>query len=271
MAEETEKERKKSRRINTTIAVALLGLAASGIGGALSYWQAMSVPRKNLETRLIVHSLIEDPSATKKDILKRLVFLDKLDLIDVDKKGIKYYEDNPDELPRFNASVLEATAPVPANDSKEAQVEKASAREWELAGFNAIIDRDADQAIASFGMAADAWPDYHNVDEIHRLLERNQASLAQADRAERAWQNIAAEIVDKYLWRAPMSIKIWAAQELLADYDGKADGRSSDAFADAIRSFQRSKSIKADGVVGPATLKLLAADWRARPELYFPE
>jgi peptidoglycan hydrolase-like protein with peptidoglycan-binding domain len=59
-----------------------------------------------------------------------------------------------------------------------------------------------------------------------------------------------------------------AAQRTLADlgyYLGAADGKRGGAFRSAVMAFQKVQGLGADGVVGPATLKALAAP--ARPAL----
>ena len=63
--------------------------------------------------------------------------------------------------------------------------------------------------------------------------------------------------------RSPMpSYDVAAAQRTLADhgyYLGAIDGRRGGAFRSAVMAFQKVHGLGADGVVGPATLKALAA------------
>ena len=67
---------------------------------------------------------------------------------------------------------------------------------------------------------------------------------------------------------APPSYDVVAAQRTLSDlgyYLGAADGKRGGAFRSAVMAFQKVQGLGADGVVGPATLKALAAP--ARPVL----
>jgi lipoprotein-anchoring transpeptidase ErfK/SrfK len=61
---------------------------------------------------------------------------------------------------------------------------------------------------------------------------------------------------------AKPSYDVVAAQRTLADlgyYLGAADGRRGSAFRSAVMAFQKVQGLRADGAVGPATLKALAA------------
>ena len=73
----------------------------------------------------------------------------------------------------------------------------ASRRERE--GFELLLAGRYDSAIAAFAAAEAAYPTYHQVYEIGRLLRRNRNELA--DPATRG--RIIRQIVDEYAWGAP--------------------------------------------------------------------
>jgi hypothetical protein len=80
-----------------------------------------------------------------------------------------------------------------------------SASTFERDGFQALIDRDIDKAIANFGRAKALYPDYHNVSEIHDLLVAHQADLK--DRDSPSWERAFRQIVAEYSWGMPAEFR----------------------------------------------------------------
>ncbi|GAB2198491.1 hypothetical protein [Sessilibacter sp. MAH4] len=73
----------------------------------------------------------------------------------------------------------------------------------EKRGFDALLNRDIDSAITAFDKARKLWPQYHNVDEIYRLLEQYKGKLNQKDQ----WKLFCEELTGKYSWGMPAGIK----------------------------------------------------------------
>lgn len=81
-----------------------------------------------------------------------------------------------------------------------------SAPSLERDGFQALIDRDVDKAIANFGRAKELYPDYHNVSEIHDLLVAHKAELE--DRDSPSWARVFRQIVAQYSWGMPAEFRL---------------------------------------------------------------
>lgn len=81
----------------------------------------------------------------------------------------------------------------------------AQAREYEVVGFQHLLDRDLDGAQAAFSEAARLWPSYHNVSEVARLLRRSKPDLA--DNGDRAWVELYRTILTQYSWGMPPSVR----------------------------------------------------------------
>lgn len=77
---------------------------------------------------------------------------------------------------------------------------------FERNGFNAILKKDVENAIASFEEAKKLWPDYHNVSEIMKLLKNKRTELSNPDASE-AWKNVTDTILKKYSWGMPKDIR----------------------------------------------------------------
>jgi hypothetical protein len=76
---------------------------------------------------------------------------------------------------------------------------------FEQAGFEAILDRRLDDAIAAFEQAREAWPDYHKVAEIAAYLARAKATEAPLDAA--TWAAVDRTILTKYSWGMPANLR----------------------------------------------------------------
>lgn len=75
--------------------------------------------------------------------------------------------------------------------------ETAPAPEAERAGFAALVQQDHATALAAFRRAEEAWPEYHNVAEIRRLLERVQPA------SDAEWRALYRTILTDYSWGMP--------------------------------------------------------------------
>jgi hypothetical protein len=76
---------------------------------------------------------------------------------------------------------------------------------FEQAGFEAILDRRLDDAIAAFEQAREAWPDYHKVAEIAAYLARAKATEAPLGAA--TWAAVDRTILTKYSWGMPANLR----------------------------------------------------------------
>ncbi|MFH1489529.1 MAG: hypothetical protein ABII06_11555 [Pseudomonadota bacterium] len=79
------------------------------------------------------------------------------------------------------------------------------AREHELKGFEYILSDQFDDAIRSFDSSYTAYPDYHNVDEIRKLLRRNKKQLEDPATRDRTKKEIYSQILSRYKWGMPES------------------------------------------------------------------
>jgi hypothetical protein len=86
---------------------------------------------------------------------------------------------------------------------------RAEAADWELKGFDFIVNKDAEAAIQAFANAVKLWPSYHNVAEIRKLLEANRAALVAAPRegSSGPWSNVYRILISKYSWGMPADVK----------------------------------------------------------------
>ena len=87
------------------------------------------------------------------------------------------------------------------NTPEQSKVEKAKSAERE--GFEAIINRDAEAALAAFEKAERIWPEYHNVSEIKSLLATEKKHLKGDD----DWQKIYDVILTKHTWGMPRDLR----------------------------------------------------------------
>ena len=92
---------------------------------------------------------------------------------------------------------------TPLQPAASARADEAAA--FEQAGFEAILDRRLDEAIAAFEHAREVWPDYHNVAEIAAYLARAKATEAPLDAA--TWAAVDRTILTKYSWGMPANLR----------------------------------------------------------------
>lgn len=79
------------------------------------------------------------------------------------------------------------------------------ARELERLGFDQLLRRDLHGARKSFSGAVRAWPEYHNVAEIDRLLRVDRQGLAAG--GDTAWRELYRTILIRYSWGMPASAR----------------------------------------------------------------
>ena len=108
-------------------------------------------------------------------------------------------------LPSPAAAPQSPVQMAPAPGVPTARAEQAAT--LERAGFQAILDRRLDDAIRAFEGAREAWPDYHNVDEIAEYLARMRANQASPDAADWAWAAIDRTMLTKYSWGMPADLR----------------------------------------------------------------
>jgi len=89
------------------------------------------------------------------------------------------------------------------------------ARELERLGFEQLLRRDLAGARKSFAGAVRAWPEYHNVAEIERLLRADRQGLAAGGDA--AWQELYRTILTRYSWGMPAAAREAMQQALRAE------------------------------------------------------
>ena len=75
------------------------------------------------------------------------------------------------------------------------------ALQHEEEGFRKILEGDYRGAVNALNRVEHAYPSFHQVYEIKRLLEREKAGL-EARESEK-WKEVHRKIVDNYSWKAP--------------------------------------------------------------------
>ena len=105
----------------------------------------------------------------------------------------------------FNANTVNSNGVNDSNsnsNSNSAQTQKQKAVDSEKKGFSAIISQDFDGASQAFQESFKLWSDYHNVDEINQLLQKQKVAFSQSDAAQKdvAWKEIYCDIALKYEW-----------------------------------------------------------------------
>jgi hypothetical protein len=106
-------------------------------------------------------------------------------------------------LPQQAALPDDVVQMAPARNAPIARAHEAAA--FERAGFEAILDRRLDDAIRAFENAREAWPEYHNVDEIADYLARMRADQAPLDDAD--WAAIDRTMLTRYSWGMPADLR----------------------------------------------------------------
>jgi hypothetical protein len=96
--------------------------------------------------------------------------------------------------------VVAALAASPEQNRAVSKVETAARNERE--GFESLLRGDYDAAIQSFQAAEDAYPSYHQVYELARLLRQKKSTLADAEAQRRFFSLIAKD----YSYGAPPDV-----------------------------------------------------------------
>lgn len=81
----------------------------------------------------------------------------------------------------------------------------ATAQDWELKGFEALVAKDVDTAIDAFAQAESIWPQLHNVAEIRSLLVSKREALKDPKSAE--WRATQLKILSDYSWGMPPNVR----------------------------------------------------------------
>lgn len=98
------------------------------------------------------------------------------------------------------AGQVQTQAPAAPEQSR---VQKVAA--MERRGFLALLDRDVTAASSAFGEAFAEWPDYHNVSEIRRLLDRWEGELS--DRQSPKWKEVYRIVFADLSWGMPSDLR----------------------------------------------------------------
>jgi len=99
------------------------------------------------------------------------------------------------------SNVVPAIVPSVPAQQQLASAQPLTAKGWESIGFDKIIARDIDSAIAAFTEAEKLRSDYHNVSEIRRLLVSDRQDLKDPDSKE--WEKVYETILRDLSWGMP--------------------------------------------------------------------
>ena len=80
------------------------------------------------------------------------------------------------------------------------------ALKFEREGFNYLLEKDVESAIASFRKSENSFNGFHNVYGIAVYLEKNKSNLS--DNNPDTWRQIYATVVEDYSWKMPEDIKM---------------------------------------------------------------
>jgi DNA-binding transcriptional MerR regulator len=75
----------------------------------------------------------------------------------------------------------------------------------ERSGFEALLTRDVTAARAAFEAAYARSPDYHNVDEIRKLLQEKEPALSDPDST--AWPQLYRKVLSDLSWGMPKELR----------------------------------------------------------------
>ncbi|MDJ0941942.1 MAG: hypothetical protein QNJ30_00630 [Kiloniellales bacterium] len=105
---------------------------------------------------------------------------------------------------------IQQIAPDLASGAATAQVAltprpAASVVDLEREGFEALLDRDAERALETFGRAEALVPNHNSVAAIRALLAEHRAELA--DPESRAWSKLYRVILTKHSWGMPSGFR----------------------------------------------------------------
>lgn len=106
-----------------------------------------------------------------------------------------------EEIKAIQTNIQKSENVTPDN-SINAGSEPKTVIDWELLGFEFILNKDVNNAIYAFTEAEKISPAYHNVVEIKSLLKKDKHSLENSKSSE--WKTIYQKILSKYSWGMPM-------------------------------------------------------------------
>lgn len=115
-----------------------------------------------------------------------------------------------------NTNLNSANSTNSNSNSNSVQTQKQQAADFEQKGFSAIIAQDFEGASQSFQEAYQKWGNYHNVDEINQLLQKQKSKFSQSDTAQKnvGWKEIYCGIAKDYEWGMPDDVLSQFKQKL---------------------------------------------------------
>jgi hypothetical protein len=133
---------------------------------------------------------------------------------DIDTKLASLERNLNREIGRIQRTDEAVQRPSQATGGVGDRAQRAAAAERR--GFEAILERNLDGALAAFGEAYRIWPDYRNVQEILRLLEKDKERLRAP--ADTAWTQLYRTILTRYSWGLPDDLRPRFRAETAAAY-----------------------------------------------------
>lgn len=97
-----------------------------------------------------------------------------------------------------------------------------SAATLERSGFEALLERDVTAARAAFEAAYTRLPDFHNVDEIRKLLREKEQNLADPDST--AWSQLYRIILSDLSWGLPKELRPEFRKRATESYSSSGGG-----------------------------------------------
>ncbi|MBD2620380.1 hypothetical protein H6G48_01140 [Microcystis flos-aquae FACHB-1344] len=175
--EESEKKPLVRVILENATTYGLIGILIGGIVTGYAQWQSNLAERN---TQIILESLKES-----NDYNGLIDSLNKLSLLQ--KTGLLSSKIDYDKFKEFVPETI-ATNLV-------------TATQYEVLGFQALLDQKLGQAQDYFNKSYQAYPTYHNVDEISQKLLKKKTSVSD-------WgKEIYCPIVDQYSWGMPPDLK----------------------------------------------------------------
>lgn len=174
LAKEESKEKSLVRVIlENATTYGLIGILIGAIVTGYAQWQSNIAER---DTQIIIESLKESNDYNGLiDSLNKLSLLRKAGLISAKIDSDKFKQLLPDTIA---TNLVEAT-------------------QYEVLGFQALLDQNLGQAKDYFNKSYKAYPTYHNVDEISNKLLKKKTSVSD-------WgKEIYCPIVEQYSWKMP--------------------------------------------------------------------
>lgn len=128
---------------------------------------------------------------------KYYLLLNRDSLSDEQKKEKQFYELQIEE----NKKVLNPEIILPGSISKDYKI----ALDWEIKGFNFLLNKDVQNAITAFRNSEEAYNSFHQVYEIANYLSKHETKLK--DKNSAYWDTALKTIGREYSWKMPLEIK----------------------------------------------------------------